>query len=191
NVTGVQTCALPISVSTPTHRFGRRCSAPSTHDSTTAGGRYATSSTPTRNGEISGTPPLDQSRPVRGGVGVPMWTGVRRGRRGLQRGLHPDDAPPHPDLPASADVQARAGVLPAPVLRLLRQFRTHLPDGGAARHGEDLELVVLRAPAPLDGEITPPARIADVLDTGDESGAGSDQPVLLCSMTCGGTRAEP
>src|SRR5699024_6528640 len=88
------------------------------------------------------------------------------------------------DLPASADVQARAGVLPAPVLRLLRQFRTHLPDGGAARHCEDPELVVLRAPSPLDGEIPPLARIADVLDTGDESGAGSDQPVLLGSMTC-------
>src|SRR5699024_5907222 len=124
------------------------------------------------------TPSLHDALPI---------SGVRRGRRGLQRGLHPDDAPPHPDLPASADVQARAGMFPASVLRLLRQLRPHLPDGGAARHRQDLELVVLRAPSPLDGEIAPPARIADVLDTGDKSGAGSDQPVLLGSMTCVGT----
>src|SRR5699024_5536296 len=75
---GTSSAAATAAVSTPTHRFGRRRSAPSTHDSTTAGGRYATSSTPTRNGEISGTPPLDQNRRGRGGVGAPLWTATRR-----------------------------------------------------------------------------------------------------------------
>src|SRR5699024_6689254 len=167
----------------PTQRLGSRCSRPSAHDSTTAGGRYTTSSTASSDGAISDISPLHQRPCPAGRCGRTMWTARTRSARkparsrpsGSERRLDPDDAPPHPHLLPAPEVQARARMLPAPVLRLLRQLRADLPDGGAPGHGEDLVFVVLGATAALDGQIPVGTRIGDMLDSGDEGGAGSDQ----------------
>src|SRR5699024_11007706 len=171
----------------PTHRLGSRCARPSAHDSTTAGGRYTTSSTASSDGAVTDISPLHQKRRPAGRCGRTRWTAITRAARGpnreparsrpsgSERRLDPDDAPPHPHLLPAPEVQARARMLPAPVLRLLRQLRPDLPDGGAPGHGEDLVLVVLGATAALDGEIPVGTRIGDVLDSGDEGGAGSDE----------------
>src|SRR5690606_41757492 len=68
---------------------------------------------------------------------------------------------------------------PAAVLGLLDELRAHLRDRGPARHRDDLELVVLGAAAPFDGQIAQPSRVAHVLDARDERSAGSDHSDLL------------
>src|SRR5690606_4149680 len=129
-------------------------------------------------------------RTVRARPARAMWTtGGRRPEAALQRGLHPDDPPPHPDLLAAAHVQAGARMPPAPVLRLLGELGAGLADLAAPGDGDDLVRVGLRPAPALHGQVATATGIAHVLDLCGERGGGSDQQSPLSAMTCDGAVA--
>src|SRR5690606_5127642 len=107
-----------------------------------------------------------------------MWTtGGRRPEAALQRGLHPDDPPPHPDLLAAAYVQAGARMLPAPVLRMFGELGADLGDRAAAGDGDDLVLVVLEPAPALHGQVATATGDAHVRDLCGELGGQDRAPV--------------